>query len=225
MPKAFGSLAGNLGIEGDIQDLGSGSWEVTSDQGSLYAAPGFAQFISSAAVPEGELPSDEAGAGLCPRMAPADGHLPADAGTGMVVERVEDPPRVFVAIKPVQPENLMAAYPNISVILGPNAQVLEASFRWYDLQVADMYALLPATTAWQEVSERRSFLQTTIPADFAEPGLPFAAERLIPVSSFRTPRLVWLVRNSTCNRSTFSKEPCNLKGRRKRSPCPHSFLP
>jgi hypothetical protein len=162
--------AGDLGIEGDVQDLGSGSWEVSSDQGSLYAAPGFAQYISSAEIPEGELPSDEQALAYAREWLRQTGTLPADAGTGMVVERVEDPPRIFVAIKPVQPENLMAAYPNITVILGPNAQVLEASFRWYDLQVADIYALLPATTAWQEVAERRSFVEATIPADFADPG-------------------------------------------------------
>lgn len=168
--ESFGSLAGNLGIEGDVQDLGAGSWEVSSDQGSLYAAPGFAQYISSAEIPEGELPSDEQALAYAREWLRQTGTLPADAGTGMVVERVDDPPRIFVTIKPVQPENLMAAYPNITVILGPNAQVLEASFRWYDLQVADTYALLPATTAWQEVAERRSFVEATIPADFADPG-------------------------------------------------------
>ncbi|HYJ12762.1 MAG TPA: hypothetical protein VEW66_04180 [Thermomicrobiales bacterium] len=167
---SFGAYASNLGIEGEVQDLGSGSWEVTSDQGSLYAAPGFAQYISGAEVPEGELPTDDQALAYAREWLRQTGTLPADAGPGMVVERVEDPPRVFVAIKPVQPENLMAAYPNITIILGPNAQVLEASYRWYDLQVADTYALLPATTAWQEVSERRAFLQTSIPAEFAEPG-------------------------------------------------------
>jgi hypothetical protein len=168
--ETFGALAADLGIEGDVQDLGSGSWEVSSDQGSLYAAPGFAQFISSAEAPEGELPADDQALAYAREWLRQTGTLPADAGTGMVVERVEDPPRIFVTIKPVQPENLMAAYPNITIVLGPNAQVLEASFRWYDLQVADTYALLPATTAWQEVAERRSFVETSVPAEFADPG-------------------------------------------------------
>lgn len=168
--ESFGNLAGKLGIEGDVQDLGSGSWEITSDAGSLYTAPGFTQFISTAEVPEGELPSDEQALAYAREWLRQTGTLPADAGTGIVMERVEDPPRVFVAIKPAHPENLLAAYPNITIVLGPNAQVLEASFRWYDLQVADTYALLPATTAWQEVAERRAFLQAEIPGDIADPG-------------------------------------------------------
>lgn len=168
--ESFGTLAGKFGIEGDVQDLGSGSWEVSSDAGSLYAAPGFSQYISSAEVSEGDLPSDEQALAYAREWLRQTGTLPADAGTGTVVERVEDPARVFVAIKPVHPEHLLAAYPNITIVMGPNAQVLEASFRWYDLQVADTYALLPPTTAWQEVSDRRAFVQAEIPADVADPG-------------------------------------------------------
>ncbi len=167
---SFGNLAGKFGIEGDVQDLGGGSWELSSDSGSLYAADGFTQYISTASVPEGDLPSDEQALAFAREWLRQTGTLPADAGPGMVVERVENPPRIFVAIKPVKPENLLAAYPNITIILGPNAQVLEASFRWYDLQVSDTYALLPATTAWEEVSQRRSFLQADIPSDIADPG-------------------------------------------------------
>ncbi len=167
---SFAAQAAKFGLEGEVQDLGSGSWEVASDAGSLYAAPGFSQYISTAEVAEGDLPTDEQALAFAREWLRQTGTLPADAGPGMVVERVENPPRVFVAIKPVQPENLLAAYPSITIVMGPNAQVLEASFRWYDLQVADTYALLPPTTAWQEVEQRRAFLQAEIPADVAQPG-------------------------------------------------------
>jgi hypothetical protein len=168
--ESFGALAQNFGIEGEAQDLGNGTWEVASDSGSLYAAPGLAQFISSAEVSEGDLPGDDEALAYAREWLRQTGTLPADAGAGTVVERVEDPARVFVSITPVQPENLLAAYPSITIVLGPNAQVLEASFRWYDLQVAETYALLPATTAWQEVAERRSFVRAEIPGDIADPG-------------------------------------------------------
>lgn len=168
--ESFTAFAENMGISGEVSDLGDGSWETSGDEGSLYAAPGFAQFISNAEIPEGELPNDEQAVAYAREWLRQTGTLPADAGDGIVMERVEDPPRIFVVIKPVRPENLMSAYPNIVVTMGPNAQVIEASFRWYDLAVTDTYALLPATTAWQEVEERRSFLQADIPADIAEPG-------------------------------------------------------
>jgi hypothetical protein len=167
---SFGAFASRLGIEGEVQDQGDGSWEVSGESGSLYSAPGFSQYISSEEIPDGDLPSDEQATAYAREWLRQTGTLPADAGEGMVVARVEDPARVILSIQPVRPENLISAYPNITITLGPNAIVLEASFRWYDLAVADTYALSSVENAWAEVSERRSFLQSDIPVEVAEPG-------------------------------------------------------
>jgi hypothetical protein len=167
---SFGEFAGRLGIEGEVQDQGSGSFEVIGDGGSLYTAPGFSQYISSEEIPEGDLPSDEQAIAYAREWLRQTGTLPADIGEGMVVARVEDPARVILSFQPARPENLISAYPNITITLGPNAIILEASFRWYNLTVADTYALSPVEGAWAEVSERRSFLQSDIPVDVAEPG-------------------------------------------------------
>ncbi|MEJ7902296.1 MAG: hypothetical protein WKF63_10640, partial [Thermomicrobiales bacterium] len=61
-------------------------------------------------------------------------------------------------------------YPSITVIMGPDALVLEASFRWSTLSTTDTYSLRPVDTAWTEVAEKRSFLEVDIPEGVAEPG-------------------------------------------------------
>ncbi len=168
--ESFGAFASRLDIEGEVSDQGNGSWEVVGEGGSLYSAPGFSQYISTAEIPEGDLPSDEQAVAYAREWLRQTGTLPADVGEGMVVARVEDPARVILSFQPARPENLISAYPNITITMGPNALVLEASFRWYNLTVADTYALSPVEGAWAEVSERRSFLQSDIPANVAEPG-------------------------------------------------------
>lgn len=168
--ESFGNFAGQLGIEGDAQDQGDGNFEVSGDAGTLYAAPGFSQFISTASIPEGDLPSDDEAIAHGREWLRQSGVLPADAGDGVILSRSDSPARVIVQFQPARPENIIAAFPNIVITMGPEAVILEASFRWYNLTVIDTYALTPAETAWAEVSERRSFLQVDTPEGLADPG-------------------------------------------------------
>lgn len=163
-------LATKLGIDGDVEDQGGGTYAVNGEGGSLFVTPGLQQFISGADMPDGDLPDDAAAVAFAREWLRQTNLLPPDAGNGVVVARVETPPRVVVSISPLRPENLLSAYPAITVTLGPSASILEASFRWADLSTADMYSLRPVDTAWTEVAERRSYLQADVPGDVAEPG-------------------------------------------------------
>jgi len=163
-------LAGKLGIEGSVEDQGEGTFAVSGDGGNLFVTPGLEQYVSSAEVPEGDLPSDDQAIAYAREWLRQTQLLPADAGDGTIVARVDDPARVIVSIEPIRPESLLSAYPSITVTLGPDAVVLEASFRWPSLSAGDVYALRAAGDAWTEVAEKRSYLQAEVPADVAEPG-------------------------------------------------------
>lgn len=168
--ESFSEFAGRLGIEGEVQDQGDGNWQVSNDAGTLFSAPGFSQFISSESIPEGDLPNDEQAIAFAREWLRQSGNLPADAGEGMILSRTDDPARVIIQFQPARPENIIAAYPNLVVTMGPNGSILEASFRWYSLAVVDTYALSPVEAAWTEVAERRSFLQVELPEGLADPG-------------------------------------------------------
>lgn len=168
--ESFGSFANQLGIEGDVDDQGDGNFEVSGDGGTLFSAPGFSQYISSASIPEGDLPSDDEAIAYAREWLRQSGVLPADAGDGVILSRSDSPARVIVQFQPARPENIISAFPNIVITMGPEAVILEASFRWYNLTVIDTYALTPAETAWAEVAERRSFLQVDTPEGLADPG-------------------------------------------------------
>jgi hypothetical protein len=163
-------MASRLGISGEIEDQGGGTFAVDGDAGNLFVTAGLQQYTSSAEVPEGELPNDEQAIAYAREWLRQTQLLPADAGEGSVVAHIEDPARVIVSIEPVRPENVLSAYPSITVHLGPNAAVIEASFRWADLSQADTYSLQPVESAWTEVAEKRSYLQAEVPGDIAEPG-------------------------------------------------------
>jgi hypothetical protein len=166
---AVEELASRLGIDGEVQDQGGGTFMVEGN-GSLFVTPGLQQYISIAEIPDGELPSDDEAIAYAREWLRQIQLLPANAGVGVVSARIEDPARVIVSIPPLVPENLITSYPAIAVTMGPNAVILEAAFRWAELSSADVYALLPIESAWTEVAERRSYLQAEIPADAFEPS-------------------------------------------------------
>jgi hypothetical protein len=166
---AVEELASRLGIEGEVQDQGGGTY-MAEGNGSLFVSPGLQQYISNAEIPDGDLPSDDEAIAYAREWLRQIELLPANAGTGFVSARIEEPARVIVTIPPLRPENLITSYPAIQVTMGPNAVILEAAFRWADLSSGDIYALLPVETAWTEVAERRSYLQADVPADAFEAG-------------------------------------------------------
>ncbi len=169
-PASVEQMASRLGIEGDVTDQGSGTYEIIGESGTLYVTGGLEQYVSTAEIPEGDLPADDQAIAFAREWLRQTQLLPADAGDGFVVARVEEPARIIVSIEPLRPENLLSTYPSITVIMGPDAVVLEASFRWSDLSTTDTYSLRPVDAAWTEVAEKRSYLQTEVPADVAEPG-------------------------------------------------------
>ena len=163
------AIAARLSIGGELSDQGGGMFTVEGN-GTLFITPGLVQYISTAAVPEGSLPEDDEAIAFAREWLRQTGLLPANIGQGEVVAKVDNPPRIIVSFKPVQPERLLSADPSITVTMGLNASILEASFRWAELSTADTYQLRAADAAWTEVAERRSYLQASIPADAIAPG-------------------------------------------------------
>jgi len=163
------TIATRLGIEGEVTDQGGGSFAVEGD-GSLYVTPGLAQYISDTALPEGDLPSDEEAIAYAREWLRQTQLLPTNVGQGAIETRVESPPRVIVTFKPVEPSDVLSSTPGITVVMGPQGAILEASFRWANLRAADVYQLRDPEAAWLEVSERRAYLQATVPADVLPQG-------------------------------------------------------
>lgn len=162
-------IATRLGIEGDVSDQGGGSFAVEGE-GSLYVTPGLAQYISAAALPEGQLPSDEEAIAYAREWLRQTQLLPTNIGAGAIETRVESPARVIVTFKPIEPDALLSSSPGITVVMGPNGTILEASFRWAELRASDTYQLRDPDAAWLEVLERRAYLQADVPADVFPQG-------------------------------------------------------
>jgi hypothetical protein len=160
------ATAEQLGINGDIEDQGGGTFFASGEGGNLFVTPGLTQFISSQEIPEGDLPSDDEAIAFAREWLRQVGMLPANVGSGAVETRVETPPRIIVSFKPVQPAPILSASPNITVTLGPQGSILEASSRWASLSEGDTYQLRGAEAAWAEVEGKRSYLETSL-----EPGL------------------------------------------------------
>ncbi len=163
-------LAGRLGLEGEIEDQGGGTFALSSEEGNLFVTPGLEQYVSNLEIPEGDVPNDEQAVAFAREWLRQTQLLPADAGGGTVIVRVDDPPRVIVNIEPIRPENLLSVYPAIRITMGPGASILEAAFQWPTMRSGDVYSLRPVDSAWTDVAERRSYLQADVPGDVAEPG-------------------------------------------------------
>jgi hypothetical protein len=157
-------FADQLGIGQPVTDNGGGSFTATGN-GRLFVSPGLVQFISSAAVEEGGLPGDTEAVAFAREWLRQTSLLPADIGEGRIEAKVASPPRVIVTFKPVQPAPLLSSIPGISVTLGPNGVILEASVRWATLAQGDTYQLTPPETAWADVEQRRSYVNVSLPAE------------------------------------------------------------
>jgi hypothetical protein len=159
------TMAGNLGIEGEVETEDNSTFEVEDESGSLFIVPGMMQFISFEEIPQGELPTDEQAIAFAREWLRQVNLLPADVGEGEVVTGIEDPPRIIVSFQPITPSPLLSASPNITVTLGPEGAVLESSYRWADISQSDVYQLRGTSAAWTEVESKRSYLETLLPSD------------------------------------------------------------
>jgi hypothetical protein len=75
---------------------------------------------------------------------------------------------VVVQFLPLEPQNLIAAYPSVLVTEGPGGAVVEASIRWPSIERADLYQLRDAEEAWQEVSSGQAFLDVQLSEGIAD---------------------------------------------------------
>lgn len=165
-----GQIAEGLGIDGEVQEAGTGTFDVQGESGMLFITPGMMQYISSANVPDGDLPNDEEAVAFAREWLRQVGLLPPNVGEGKVQTRINNPPRIVVSLQPVRPAPLLSASPNITVTVGPEGSVLESTYQWADISQGEQYKLRGTEAAWAEVESRRSYLETIIPGDAYQPG-------------------------------------------------------
>ncbi|HWV25247.1 MAG TPA: hypothetical protein VNZ58_13750 [Thermomicrobiales bacterium] len=164
------SIAEGLGIDGDVDNKGEGTFNIAGDGGSLFITPGMMQYISDMSVPEGDVPNDDQAVAFAREWLRQVKLLPANVGEGTVQTRIENPPRVVVSFQPVKPAPLLSASPNITVTMGPNGSILESTYQWADISQGDVFQLRGTDSAWDEVKGRRAYVQTELPTDTFEPG-------------------------------------------------------
>jgi len=163
-------IATELGIEGELQDLGNDTYSVEGDTGSLYATPGRLQFISSEAEPEGDLPSDEQAIASAREWLRVHNLLPANVGEGTILARTENPGRLIVGFQPVSPAPLISATPNVSATVGAEGFILESTNSWAEIKAGETYQLRGAEAAWADVESRRAWIDATLPTDQFPPN-------------------------------------------------------
>lgn len=164
------ALTEAIGVEGDLQDLGSGSFSAQDRDGQLYVGQGRVQYISSAKVEDGDLQDDATAITTAREWLRQAGMLPADVGEGEVLERSDTPKRIVAGFQPLVPSPLISATPMVSATMAANGQVVEASNAWAKITQDVTYQLRGADFAWQEVEDRRAWIDASLPTDTWAPG-------------------------------------------------------
>ena len=157
------ALAEQLGIGGEVDDRGQGVF-VVSGNGDLFVTPALIQYISTAEAEGGELPDDEESIAVARDWLRRSCLIPPDLGKGRVVSRTTEIARVVVQFSPVEPDPVLAAYPSITVSVGPAGVILEASSRWASIIREERYQLRPAEEAWRQIERGEGYIE----ADFGE---------------------------------------------------------
>ena len=161
-------IAENLSIEGEVIDRGNGTFDLSGEGGEIYVSSDLVQFFTIEDPGEGELPEDDDAITLARDWLRTAGLLPNDVDGGRIVSRSEETERVIVQFLPLEPENLIAAYPSVLVTEGPGGLVVESSIRWPQIERADLYQLRDATEAWQEVRSGQAFVDVSLPEGIAD---------------------------------------------------------
>ncbi len=160
-----------MGIDGEVDDRGADTF-VVSGNGDLFVTPALIQYISAEPTAEGAPPSDEEADALARDWLRQSCLFPPDLGDGTVVSRTEESSRVVVLFTPAEPEPLLAAYPSITVSLGPGGTVLEASSRWASILQEDRFQLRAAEEAWRQIERGEGYIEAT----FGEESFPQGTE-------------------------------------------------
>jgi hypothetical protein len=169
--QAAQQLADRLRIYARVEERGDGGYAV-SGTGQLFISQDVIQYVSQAEVREGDLPSNEEATAYAREWLRLSGLTPPDIGEATIASRAEESDRVVVIFTPVEPEELLAAYPSITVTLGPAGTILEASIRWADIRRADVFRLRDVEDAWAQVQAGQGYIE----ADILEAEVPAGSE-------------------------------------------------
>jgi len=167
--KSVAKLAKKVGITGDVEDRGDGTFEAEGN-GKLFVSIDQTVYTSEADAGEADLPSDEKAIAVARDWLRKTGLLPPDIGEGTVQARLDDSHRVIVGFSPIEPTPILSGYPSITVTVGSSNEILEAQIRWANIVRADVYQLMSADEAWQLVSSGQAFLNTNLSGAEIEPG-------------------------------------------------------
>ncbi|MBX3069737.1 MAG: hypothetical protein KF883_04480 [Thermomicrobiales bacterium] len=197
-------IANNLGITGEVNDRGNGTFDIGDENGEIFVSSDLVQFFTTATPDGGDLPGDEDAITFARDWLRTAGLLPNSADDGRVIARSEETQRVVVQFLPLEPQGLIAAYPSVLVTEGPGGFVVESSIRWPSIERADLYQLRDANEAWQEIASGQAFLDLQLPEGIADEngvvrgdatysridigyttaGLPGGSQYLVPIYIF-----------------------------------------
>ncbi len=159
------SLAQSLGITGDVQDQGNGSFRV-SGSGDLYISNNLVQYIAPSGggqtgtpVANQALPNNDALVQTARGWLIQQDLLGATIGSGTVVSRDENQNIAQVQFKPVEPDQLLSAIPSANVTLNGAGEVTEAYIRWPATMPRSTYGLRSAADLWNDAANGKGYVE------------------------------------------------------------------
>ena len=157
------TLAKSLGISGDVQDQGNGSFRA-SGNGELYISNSLVQYIAppgggSATPTDEQLPGNSALVQIAHDWLVQQNLLGAAIGAGSVTSRDENSNVAQVQFKPVEPDALLSAIPSANVTIGAGGSVTEAFVRWPASMPRSNYGLRSAAALWSDASNGHGYVE------------------------------------------------------------------
>jgi hypothetical protein len=149
------TIAANIGMDGEVEDLGAGSFQVNGAEAGLYIGPSttgqsILQYESYAEPEDEPLPDNGSLIELGYSFLVDNGIL-GGAGDGVVLSRDDDFGVAVVDFKPADPAPILAAYPGATVTFGPGGLVKMADVRWAGDYAASDYGLRSTNALWNDV--------------------------------------------------------------------------
>lgn len=159
-------MATNLGINGEVEAVGSGTFRVSGSDQSLFVRPHAIQYSNAAAVVE-PLADDGTLIAAAESWLASSGLVSSDVGGGRITGRNDESDIAVVLVQPASPSPLLAAFPSASITVTGEGVVREANVQWPADYIASEYGMRSLGEVWNQVLAG----QGAIEADMSEvPG-------------------------------------------------------
>lgn len=164
------AMADQLGIQGEVAQLGNGTFEVSGEAGYLYISP-LETVYQSSATGEGAAPTESEALSVALQWLLSTGLVGDNNDGGVVIATDDATGNIVTRFQPAEPSPILSPIPGATVTVGAGGTVVEAQIHWQNTFSASDYGFSAPINLWEAVASGQGYLEADLSGVDASSGL------------------------------------------------------